>query len=251
MKYDCKVLNEKLIRLLRPSTPALGIKYIKTEEQLRVIKNINMLAKRGGACTLIGSAIAFNKSFGIRVNNISNMCGGASGCCSAETRKEFLSGSRLITFNWHSDIETAHQHMLAAEHELPECDTIALAVSPLSTGDMTNPDVIILSLEPGAAYHLLAGYEENHFDELNFTFRGEATCVESWNRTYVTGKPGLTLGDRGNRNVGALAANEIRLTLTVSDFARALDGVERLAANGVIYPYGVTHTFPECEPLDI
>lgn len=124
-------------------------------------------------------------------------------------------------------------------------DSVAAVVSPLTTGDLANPDVIILSLEPGATYHLLAGYEEGEFTELNFKFRGEASCIESWNYTYATGKPGL---NRGNRNHGALASNEIRLTLTVKDLVRALDGVERLAKNGIIYPYGVTHKFPECEP---
>lgn len=246
--FDCKALNARLVAALRPTTPALGLKYVKTQEQLRAISNINMLAKRGGVCTLVGNAIAFNSTFGIRKERISKMCGGASGCC--DEREEFLSGTRISTdFPWHSSVETARQHMLAAMPDLPPCDSIAIAVAPLDSGDIAEPDVVILSLEPGAAYHLLAGFVEKDFQEIEFKFRGEATCIESWNHTYVTGKPGFTFGDRGNRNAGALPANEIRLTLTLSDLDRALSGIERLARDNIFYPYGTTHNFPECEPV--
>lgn len=247
-KYDILELNRRFDKIIHPTTTALALKYVKTEEELRQIKNLNILAKPGGVCTIIGLATGFQRTVAVRKERCSISCGGANGVC--DNRDVFMTGIRLSdAYKWHADIDTAHEHMLAAVPDLPPVGYIALAVSPLGSGDIADPDVILLNIEPGAAYHLLAGYQHNKFDELTFNFRGESTCVECWCHTFVTGKPGMTVGCRGDRSYGGLAANEIRVSMTAADFARAIQGMEDMASKGILYPYypGLTLDFPECE----
>lgn len=244
----CAELNERFVKLVHPTTTALAMKFVKTEEELASIPNLSVLAGQAGVCTIIGLATGFQRTVAVRKERCSISCGGANGIC--DNRDEFLSGHRLVDgYPWHSNIEAAKAHMDAARPDLPDTGYIAAAVSPLESGDIAVPDVIILNLEPGAAFHLLAGYQHNKFDEINFTFRGESSCIESWCRTYVTGKPGITLGCRGDRSYGGLASNELRITMTCKDFERAVQGMEDLKRRGILYPYypGLTLSFPLCE----
>lgn len=241
-------LNRRLEKNLRPTTTALAMKYVKTEEELAAIPNLNILEDPAGVCTVIGLATGFCRTLAVRKEKCSISCGGANGVC--DDREVFLSGVRLASaYKWHSNVETARKHMAAAQRDLPPVGYAALAVSPLGSGDIAEPDVILLNLEPGAAFHLLAGYQHNDFDEISFNFRGESSCAECWCHTFVTGKPGISLGCRGDRSYGALASNEIRLSMTAEDLDRALKGVEDLETHGIFYPYypGLTLDLPKCE----
>ena len=47
-----------------------------------------------------------------------------------------------------------------------------------------------------------------------------------------TGKPGVSLGCRGDRATGALQFGEVRVTMTIDALLKALDGMETVEKNG-------------------
>lgn len=54
------------------------------------------------------------------------------------------------------------------------------------------------------------------------------------------GKIGVSLGCRGDRATGALAYGEVRVTMTTEQLLKALDGVDTVTKNGILYPYNPT-----------
>lgn len=117
-EYSMIELNKRLKRMLSPTTPTLGLKYIKDVKELDSITNLNMVATRAGICVLIGYSIAFNQTFGVRKEVISKLCGGACGVC--DNRDDFFTGARISTdFKWHANLEVAHEHMISTADDLP------------------------------------------------------------------------------------------------------------------------------------
>ena len=119
----------------------------------------------------------------------------------------------------------------AREHWLEKC---------LSECGIEEADVISLQLPSQAAFHLMACYVESDYEMLNFTFRGESNCIDTWMYTRLTGKPGLSIGCRGDRATGALADGEVRVTMTTEGLLKALDSLDRVTENGILYPYNPT-----------
>jgi uncharacterized protein (DUF169 family) len=109
--------------------------------------------------------------------------------------------------------------------------------SPLASGDIADPDAIIISADPGAAFHIFAAFVEKDHQSIDFVFRGESTCADTWNRTATSGKPGVSLGCRGDRCQGGLGTSEVRFSISAEDLLKALDGVDRLKSDGIEYPY--------------
>ena len=235
-KYNWKEINDRLIYALRPAVNAVGIKYIETEEQLKKIPNVRHFTKQARPCKAIGISAYYNITVAItRLNKISHHCGGNNGLVPHD--EEWYAGKALATdpFKWFNGEEVSAAHVRAIEEGCPS-DKYAFVTSSLAKCDI-EPDVISITLLPGAAYHLLSGLIETDYQKLNFPWTGENSCADTWGYTYMTGKPGLSLGCRGDRGAGAMASDEVRITLKPGDFIKALNGVDRLKKDTITYPY--------------
>jgi len=214
----------------------VAMKYIHTEEELKNYENIRWYPGSATVCQLLSFPAYFEGLFGMKRENFSLHCGGSNGM---QTRTEdYFAGLCLgnVPNKWHGEMEDARKHMEAMRPDLPEDNLVALLSAPMKSGLIEEPEVLSLSLMPSAAFFLLAGLLDKDYEPLNFPFRGESTCADTWNHTYKTGKPGLSLGCRGDRSTGGLHANEVRVTMTVKDLMKALDGMERIERDGVHYP---------------
>ena len=112
---------------------------------------------------------------------------------------------------------------------------IAMVASPLISGRI-EPDVVAVYVSPAQAFLLLTGYQFENYEKLDFTFVGESTCSDSWVRTFLTGKPSMALPCYADKKFAGMGENELRLTFTPKDFARAVQGLQGLYKNGLRYP---------------
>ena len=112
---------------------------------------------------------------------------------------------------------------------------IALVASPLAA-ERLEPGVCVLYTNSSQAFILLAGYQFEKYEKLEFTFVGESTCSDSWVRTFLTGKPALALPCYADKKFAGLGENDLRLTFTPAGLVRALEGVEGMFRNGLRYP---------------
>lgn len=238
-KYDWKAIDDRLLRGIRPTQNAVAVKFIKTQGELDAIPNVEYFKKQGAGCTALAVAGYFPRTVAIRPGDfLMHHCEVANAL--HEVDDEFLSGAALNSdpTKWHGIREDCAAHMRnMAEEGIPKEQYISIVASPIALGAIKEPDLISLQLLPGGAFHLLAGLVDKNWRKINFPYGGESTCADTWCYTFRTGKPGLSLGCRGDRSFGALQACEVRLTLTPADLLTALDGIERLARDQIYYPY--------------
>lgn len=237
--YDWKAINERLVAAIRPSASTIGLKYVKTKEELKKIPDLKYWREEGTCvCKMIGLASYWNCAFALESKYCDEYCGCTNGLLK-RTEEKWHAGVYLNSdpIKWHGLREDAAAHAKAMLPDLPSDDHIAVVTAPIASGAIEDPDAIILSADPGAAFHLFAALVEKDHQTIHFPFRGESTCADTWNHTAVTGKPGVSLGCRGDRCVGALGTSEVRFSISTPDLLKALDGVDRLKSDGIEYPY--------------
>lgn len=237
-KYDWRAIHERLVHALRPVQNAVAVKFIKREEELEAIPNARSFTKPGMVCQAIGISGHYDVTTVLRSRDFAMAyCGACNGCRPQDAA--WQSGETLANhpFKWFRDEQASSAHIRAMKAGCPSDDHVAVVTSPIGKGDIAEPDVVCLQLLPGAAFHLLSGLIEKDYRKIDFPFIGESSCADTWGYTYNTGKPGLSLGCRGDRSAGALASHELRISLVPDDLVKALDGIDRLTSDSITYPY--------------
>ena len=79
-KYDWNDITGRLTRLLRPQTTPVGMKWVRTEEDLRAIPKVRIHDKHLPPCTIVSHAAQFNWTSACRAENVhANYCRGING----------------------------------------------------------------------------------------------------------------------------------------------------------------------------
>ena len=199
-KEEWKKLSDRIMYSLRPTQYPVAMKFAHTQDELDAIPAINYCQNKASVCKLISMAAYFQETFGLTRDHFSGpYCAINNGCMAVD--QDYLDGSILYRepTPWHHDQEDAKKHIAENRKLLPEVPYIGVACASLSACDIDEPDVISLQLPTQAAFHLLAGYVENDYEKLYFPFSGESNCADTWMYTIKTGKPGVSLGCRGDR----------------------------------------------------
>ncbi len=230
-EYDWNDIVPRLTGKLRLQTPPVGMKWIRTEEELRAIPKVRIHQKHLPPCTIVSHAAQFNWTSACLAENVhANYCRGINGMFAPD--EKWYSGEMFHRV-WFDDLEASKAHNRALECVPPEY--IAIVASPLTAGRI-EPDVCVLYMSPAQAFLLLAGYQFAGYEKLEFSFVGESTCSDSWCKTFVTGKPGLALPCYADKKFAGVGENELRVTFTPAGLVRAVEGVEALFRNGLRYP---------------
>jgi len=111
-----------------------------------------------------------------------------------------------------------------------------IVYSPLSSGRIAEPDVCAIYANSAQIFMLLCGLTHTKYEKLDFTFVGESTCSDSWVRTFVTGKPSVSLPCFAERKFGGVRDSDILVTLRPADLITAIEGLNSLSKNGLRYP---------------
>ena len=230
-QYDWNDIITRLTKVLRLQTPPVGMKWIRTEEELHAIPKVRIHEKHLPPCTIVSHAAQFNWTSACRTENVhANYCRGINGMFERDAK--WYSGE-MFNNVWYNNLEASKAHNLALNCVPPKY--IALVASPL-TANRIAPDVCVLYMSPAQAFLLFAGYQFQEYEKLEFTFVGESTCSDSWVRTFLTGKPSMSLPCYADKKFAGLGENDLRLTFTPAGLVRALEGAEGLFRNGLRYP---------------
>ena len=228
---DWKEVTEKLKQYLHLMYTPVGIKWIRTEEELMAIPKVRIHKNHYAPCIVVGQALQFGWTSACKAENIhNNYCRGVHGM--VERNDEWYSGE-VFQGVWYGNSEAARGHH-AALNCVPS-EYVALVASPISSGRI-EPDVVAFYISPSQAFMLLAAYQYETYEKLDFTFTGESTCSDSWTRTFLTGKPSLALPCFADRKFSGIGEWEVRVTLAPKDLPRILDGLEKMYKNGLRHP---------------
>ena len=171
-KYDWNDITGRLTRLLRPQTTPVGMKWVRTEEDLRAIPKVRIHDKHLPPCTIVSHAAQFNWTSACRAENVhANYCRGINGMFAPD--EKWYSG-KMFENVWYDNLDASKAHNRALDCVPPEY--VALVASPLTAGRI-EPDVCVLYLSPAQAFLFLAGYQYHEYEKLEFTFVGESTCL--------------------------------------------------------------------------
>jgi uncharacterized protein (DUF169 family) len=223
---------DTLTKLMRIKQTPVGMKFCETEEELQAISKIRISDKRFSVCQMIGQSVEFQWTVGILAKNPhADYCRCINGLSECDQR--FHSGEMLAGI-WFKDREGSSMHNQSLLCVPPKY--AAIAVSPLSSNRIPEPDVCLIYATPGQMFLMLSGLIYDAYQKLDFTFVGESTCSDSWVRTFVTGKPSLSIPCFAERKFGGVGDDELLLALTPDQMEQMVKGVKNLSANGLRYP---------------
>lgn len=153
---------------------------------------------------------------------------------------EWRSG-RPMAGVWYASVEDAAAHQ-AAMSVVPAGRYQALAVSPLASGRLVEPDIALFYATPGAMMHFINGLQWSGYKRFDWSVVGESACADSWGRALATGEPSLSIPCFAERRYGGVLDDEMLMALPPALIAQAIAGMQALARNGLRYPvpqYGI------------
>lgn len=234
--YDWAPLNERYVRLVKPRHYAVAIKFVHTQAEYDAIPDVHPFTSPSYICPAIGLASYLNYPVAIMPGMVkTNYCAAANGLGPKDA--DWMAGKAMATdpTRWFRTLEASAAHTREMLKTSPN-DLRAIVAAPIHLNAIKDPDVICCQLVPAAVFMVLSGIIENEYQRFDFPFIGESSCCDTWNYTCKTGKPGISLGCRGDKTQGVLPDTEMRLSLTPADFAKSLDGMERLRDSEINYP---------------
>lgn len=232
MKYDWNDIVRRLNKIVRVNTP-VAMKWLKTEEELNAIPpKVKIQTKHFPPCVMVSQSYQFGWTTACKTENYhANYCRGVHGMFDRDDK--WFSGE-MFNKVWFGNIEASKAHNREIECAAP--GYYAILCTPLNSGKIDDPDVIVLYTSSAQAFMLFCGWQYKDYEKLEFTFVGESTCADSWIHTLNTGKPGFAIPSFADRKFGGVGEWEVRVTFTPDGLVRALEGLEAMHKNGLRYP---------------
>ena len=234
-EYDYPGIVEALNRYLRLKTFPIGMRRYRTVEEMEAIPRIRRPnpAEKLATDQVVGQSRWIGWTVGITMDNLMGaQCGAVIGL--HPRTREWLSGERMHGV-WYGTREdsAAHQAAMACasygEYE-------ALAVSPLTSGRIDNPDICLVYATPGQMITFINGLQYRNYRKYTFTCVGESACADSWGNALKTGEPSVSIPCYAERKFGGVQDDELLVALPPSCLPGVVAGLEALSRNGLRYP---------------
>lgn len=236
---DGRLLVDGLMRLLRLKTTPIAMKMFERVEDMESVPRIRRPSNIHTADQIVGQAARIGQTVGITADDlVGPQCSAVLGL---SPRDEAFQKAQPFVGVWFATPADAAAHQ-SAMHCAPYGRYKAMAVSPLNSGRLVDPDIALVYANPAQMILLINGLQWSGYRKLEWGAVGESACADSWGRALSTGEPSLSLPCFPERRYGGVPDDELLLALRPADLAKAVAGVERLAANGLRYPippYGV------------
>ncbi|HET7627369.1 MAG TPA: DUF169 domain-containing protein [Bacillales bacterium] len=230
---------DNLYRLLKLKTIPIGMKWFETAEQMKAVPRIRRPAAKHLLDQVVAQAARLGWTVGITADDLAmKQCGAIAGLMAQE--EDWYSGDAMegVWFENRED-SAAHQRALdVVQYGRYE----ALAVSPLASERLQPPDICLIYATPGQMILLINGLQWNRYEKFEWSVAGESACADSWARALTTGKPSLSLPCYAERRYGGVSDDELLMAIPPVDLQKGIDGLKRLAENGLRYPippYGI------------
>ena len=232
-KYDYKLLVESLNRYLKLKTIPIGMKRFKTEEEMQKIPRIKRPKKQLNMDQVVGQCRWVGYTIGVTMANLTTpQCGAVVGLSPRD--KSFLSGH---AFNgvWYGSLEDSARHQQEMDCA-PHGEYEAIAVSPLTTLRLGDPDICLIYATPGQMITLINGLQWKGYKKYTFNCVGESSCADSWGRALKTDEPSVSIPCYAERKFGGVQDDELLIALPPRYLPLIVEGLENLHKNGLRYP---------------
>ncbi|MGV2980871.1 DUF169 domain-containing protein [Camelimonas sp. ID_303_24] len=232
---DIITLAADLERLLKLRSNVFGMQMFERREDMEAIPRIRRPKAVHALDQLVGQAARLGWTVGVTAEDlVGAQCRAVVGLGGAKT-DEWRSGRHMqgVWFETEAD-SSAHQ---AAMHCVPDGRYEALAVGPLSSGRLANPDIVLFYATPGAMMYLINGMQWSGYKRFDWSVVGESACADSWGRALTTRQPSLSIPCFAERRYGGVEDNEMLMASPPEQMEAAVRGMNALAKNGFRYPF--------------
>jgi uncharacterized protein (DUF169 family) len=234
-EYDFAALVAGLEKYLRLKTIPVGMKRFKTTAEMEAVPRIRRPKNGEKFATdqIVGQSRWLGWTVGITMDDLMGVqCGAVVGL--SPRNKDFLGGERMNGV-WYGTIEdsAAHQGAMTCA---PYGEYEALALSPLVTNRLSNPDICLIYATPGQMITFINGLQYLNYKKLEFSCVGESACADSWGKALSTGEPSVSIPCYAERAFGGVQDDELLMAIPPSFLPGVVAGLAALSKNGLRYP---------------
>jgi len=244
-----KYLAERLTELLRLRTLPIGMKLFETGEEMAQVPGLRnpREGRHFTMCQLVTQVRMSGVTLGIRHENVlpNSNCGGVVGL--NVPSDEFISG-REMNGVWFANVEAAGEHQ-AKMPRVPPGRYRGLAASPLRMARLDPPDICLFYATPGQMILFINGLQHGNYRRYDFSITGESACADSWGRALKTRETSLSIPCYAEHRYGGVADDELLMACPPGEFARGIEGLERLHKSGLRYP--ITPYSAAADPAEV
>ncbi|HBA35410.1 MAG TPA: hypothetical protein DCZ12_14885 [Gammaproteobacteria bacterium] len=233
--YDYSALVNGLNQYLRLKTNPIGMKRFGTVEEMEAIPRLRKPDPKEKLAMdqVVGQSRWIGWTLGITMDNLmGEQCGAVVGLHPQD--ETWLSGEKMNGV-WYGTLADSSAHQRAMD-----CasygDYKALAVSPLTSKRLDNPDICLVYATPGQMITLINGLQHTGYKKLEFTCVGESACADSWGKALRSGEPSLSIPCYAERKFGGVQDDELLIAFAPSYLPHILKGLEALHKVGLRYP---------------
>lgn len=235
MTNDWPTIVADLEQLLKLRTIPFGMKLFERREDMEAIAKIRRPQTIHTLDQIVGQASRLGWTVGITSDDlVGAQCRAVVGLGQAKT--DAWKSGRHMTGVWFSTEEDAAAHQ-AAMHCVPDGRFDALAVGPLSTGKLVDPDIALFYATPGAMIYFINGLQWSGYKRFDWSVVGESACADSWGRALTTRTPSLSIPCFAERRYGGVLDDEMLMATPPEYLVSAIKGMRALAKNGFRYPF--------------
>ncbi|MCZ7561960.1 MAG: DUF169 domain-containing protein [Burkholderiaceae bacterium] len=232
---DWKTIVAELDQLLKLRSVPFGMKLFERRDEMEAIPKI----RRPKAVYTLDQLVAQTARLGWTVGVTSDdlvgpQCRAVVGLGNAKD-PEWKSGQHM-TGVWYATQADASAHQQAM-HCVPDGRYAALATSPIASGRIPEPDIVLFYATPGAMMYFINGLQWSGYRRFDWSVVGESACADSWGRALVTRQPSLSIPCFAERRYGGVTDEEMLMALPPEFLEAAINGMRALSRNGLRYPF--------------
>ena len=233
--YDWPQIVADLNRLLRLTATPVGMKLFERVEEMEAVPRIRRPQTKYALDQIVAQARWLNFTLGITMDDlIGAQCGAPVGLHPNEDDGEWRHRTTMTNVWFENDEDSIHHQQ--AMDVMPSGRYTALVVSPLATGRLDPPDLVLLYGTPGQMIILINGLQFSGYKKFDFSVVGESACADSWGRALRTGQPSLSIPCYAERRFGGVQDDELLIALPPRYLPKLIQGLDALSRNGLRYP---------------
>jgi len=225
----------KLIELLRIRTLPISMKLFADDAEMMRIKGVRTPNEdfHFTMCQMVGQVRTAGFTLGIRHENtrMHSNCGGIVGLNVPDDT--YLTGEQMDGV-WFENREAAKAHQATMTRVEPKYQ--GLCVSPLRSGRLDPPDIVLFYATPAQTILFVNGLQWKRYKRYGMTITGESACSDSWGRALATKETSISIPCYAERRYGGVADDEMLLAMPPDEFMRGIEGGEGIGKVGLRFP---------------
>lgn len=235
MTTDWHRMAADLERLLKLRSLVFAMKLFEREDEMLRVTKIRRPRAIHTLDQIVAQTARLGWTVGVTADNLYGaQCRSVVGLGRAKDAA-WRSGQAMAGV-WFKTIEDAGAHQ-AAMHCVDDGRYEALALSPLASGRLDPPDIVLFYATPGAMMYFINGLQWSGYKRFDWSVVGESACADSWGRALKTREPSLSIPCFAERRYGGVLDDEMLMAAPAEHMAQAIAGMQVLAGNGFRYPF--------------